>query len=317
MKLPPLGRVSPPQVKSSATPDSPPSSTGWGSAPPLPSSVPVTTVPIVYRATPANTSGVAATPVDRRLTGPVLAYEELSGSGPGSGMPSATMARREAAMTSVAAPAGNSGLGALLQPTATPATIAGVVPTLRLLLPKGAFVDCTLETAIDSSLQGLVTCITPADVFGADGTTVLLERGTKLVGETRGEVRQGQARVYVLWSEARTPTGVVARLDSPGTDELGRTGLPGHVERHFFERFGAAMLVTVIEGAIQRISQPGDGGTVILNPSATSSIATEALKGTVNIPPTILKQNGDRIQVLVARDIDFRSVYELRPAAAR
>ena len=102
-----------------------------------------------------------------------------------------------------------------------------MLPTQRLLLPKGAFIDCTLETAIDSTLPGLTTCVTATDTFSADGTVVLLERGTKLVGETRGQVQQGTARVFVLWTEARTPTGVVVPLDSPGADELGRSGLAG------------------------------------------------------------------------------------------
>ena len=66
-----------------------------------------------------------------------------------------------------------------------------MLPTRRFLLAKGAFIDCTLETAIDSTLPGMTTCITATDTFSADGTVVLLERGTKLVGETRGEVQQG------------------------------------------------------------------------------------------------------------------------------
>jgi type IV secretory pathway VirB10-like protein len=158
----------------------------------------------------------------------------------------------------------------------------------------------------------MTTCITATDTFSVDGTTVLLERGTKLVGETRGDVRQGAARVFVLWTEARSPTGVVVPLASPGTDELGRSGLPGEVNRHFFQRFGAAILVSVIDGAVQ--SKSG-GGAVVVNASASEDILTEVLKGTINIPPTVTKHQGDRLQVLVARDLDFRSVYELRPAA--
>ena len=143
------------------------------------------------------------------------------------------------------------GLNTLLRPTVTPAVAASVLPTRRFLLAKGAFIDCTLETAIDSTLPGMTTCITATDTFSADGTVVLLERGTKLVGETRGQVQQGAARIFVLWTEARTPTGVVVPLRSPGTDELGRSGLPGEVNRHFWERFGAAILLTVINGAVQ------------------------------------------------------------------
>ena len=212
-------------------------------------------------------------------------------------------------------PAGD--LDALLRPSVTPAVQAQVLPTRRMLLPKGAFLDCTLETALDSTLPGMTTCILATDAFSADGSVVLLERGTKLVGETRGQVRQGSARVYVLWTEARTSKGVVVPLASPGTDELGRAGLPGRVDRHFMERFGAAILVSVIDGAIQAevASQRGNGSTVVVDPSGSRDIMTEILRSTINIPPTVVKPQGDRIQVLVARDLDFRSVYELRPAS--
>ena len=189
-----------------------------------------------------------------------------------------------------------------------------MLPAQRLLLPKGAFIDCTLETAIDSTLPGMTTCVMATDAFGVDGNVVLLERGTKLIGETRGQVQQGAARVFVLWTEARTPAGVVVPLASPGADELGRAGLPGEVNRHFWERFGAAMLVSIIDGAdpSSRSHRATATAPSSSSPSASQGVVTEVLKSTINIPPTVVKQNGDRIQVLVARDLDFRSVYELR-----
>ena len=262
--------------------------------------------------------------LDRKLQGPVFAASSGTGSSAegaapapmsngSSGPPWAVSPSSERSESSP--PAAGASLAALLRPSVTPAVEASVLPTERFLLPKGAFIDCTLETAIDSTLPGMTTCVTATDTFSADGTVVLLERGTKLVGETRGQVRAGQARLFVLWTEARTPTGVVVPLDSPGTDALGRAGLTGKVNTHFWERFGAAILVSVIDAGVQAgIQATNNGGTVIVNPSNTEDVMTGILQSTVNIPPTITVRQGARIQVLVARDVDFRSVYRLTMA---
>jgi type IV secretion system protein VirB10 len=139
------------------------------------------------------------------------------------------------------------------------------------------------------------------------------------VGETRGQVQQGQARVFVLWTQARTPTGVLVPLDSPGTDELGRSGLAGEVDRHFWQRFGAGILISLIDGGVQAAVQSAShsGGTVVYAPSASADVLTEVFKETLRIAPTVTIRNGERIQILVARDVDFRSVYELHAAVGR
>jgi type IV secretion system protein VirB10 len=197
-------------------------------------------------------------------------------------------------------------------PILAPAVEAALLPTRRWLLPKGAFLDCTLETAIDSTLAGMATCILATDAFGADGRVVLLERGTKLIGETRSDVRPGQARVAVLWAEARTPTGVVVTLTSPATDSLGRSGIPGSADTHFGARFGAAILVSLIDGTVAGIAARQQGaGTLVYNAQNSRDVATEVLRNTINIPPTIRVPPGERVQVLVARDVDFRRVYRL------
>jgi type IV secretion system protein VirB10 len=347
MPLPSLGKIEPPRYAAVS-----------GSAPP-PAAMPAPEPPLAEApegagghgaagaaappgggpaaaAMPAVSSGAGTTQTprdlvrDRRLGGAVFSRESDSAAPSGAPGHAATPAVTALIAPSMP-PAGDSTdshrgdetredtLSARLRPGVTPATQARLLPTTRLLLPKGAFIDCTLETAIDSTLPGMTTCITAADTFGADGKVVLLERGTKLVGETRGQVQQGQARVFVLWTEARTPTGVVVALDSPGTDELGRAGLPGEVEHHFWERFGAAMLVSVVNGAVQAGVQASNrsGSAVIYAPSASQDVLTEVLKDTLQIAPTIVKRNGDRIQVLVARDVDFRPVYELHAPAGR
>jgi len=314
--LPSLGRVGPPAAQD--PPESPVTD-------PPPAARMLTEIAVEPAAPSVGSAGPppkseAELALERELSGAVFASHRAA-SDPGTvvagGAPNPSGDRYSGDIRSTGTPGVEA--GTLLRSLFTTAVQAQRLPEERLLLPKGAFIDCTLETAIDSTLPGMTTCVMAADTFGVDGKVVLMERGTKLVGETRGQVQQGSARIFVIWTEARTPTGVIVPLDSQGADELGRSGLPGEVNRHFWQRFGAAMLVSVIDGAVQAAVQSsrGSSGTVVVNPSASQDVLTEILKNTVGIPPTVVKRNGDRIQVLVARDLDFRSVYELRSASGR
>lgn len=311
MPLPSLGRVDPPPA-AAERPQPPQDQPAFAPLATTLREIPLAPAPtnVAYGAPPVKTA--AQLELERQLSGTVFSPQS-----------SPTPASAPTSSTSPFPPGPDlkepGELSGLMRPGVTTAVRAQVLPTQRLLLPKGAFLDCTLETAIDSTLPGMTTCVMATDTFGVDGQVVLLERGTKLVGETRGQVQQGSARVFVLWDEARTPTGVIVPLASPGADELGRSGLPGSVDRHFWERFGAAMLVSILDGGVQAAVQSsrGNSGTVIVDPSGTQDVMTDVLKGTINIPPTVVKHQGDRIEVLVARDLDFRSVYELKSAAER
>jgi type IV secretion system protein VirB10 len=331
MALPPLGGVEPPHSGTLAAPATTPgvdSASAAGSqrnlATPQPA-LAVSALPLEQAR--ANWSSAdpygppqRQAPSDRRLSGAAFARDSLlpassaGATGEAQGVDAAMVAAGRAIANPIPGNRSEDGLMTLLRPgVATPAK-AQVLPTQQFLLPKGAFIDCTLETAIDSTLPGMTTCVTATDTFGVDGKVVLLERGSKLVGETRGDVQNGAARVFVLWTEVRTPTGVLVPLDSPGTDELGRSGLPGEVNRHFWDRFGAALLISVVDGAMQAAVQSSSrgGGAIIYNPSTSQDAITDVLKGTIGIAPTVTKHQGDRIQILVARDLDFRPVYELR-----
>jgi type IV secretion system protein VirB10 len=329
MALPSLGPIQAPYIHKEAPapraatsqPDASAMETILGPAPALPQAV---VVPAGASAAPPAmppTKSPGELAFERRLAGPAFARssKDEATSAPTVAAPGAEMMGYPSVHAAGAGPSespdATQSLNGYLRPTVTPAVAASVLPTRRFLLAKGAFIDCTLETAIDSTLPGMTTCITATDTFSADGSVVLLERGTKLVGETRGQVAQGMSRLFVLWTEARTPTGVVVPLSSPGTDELGRAGLSGDVNRHFFDRFGAAILLTVINGAVQAaVNAQTKNGSVVVSPSATSDVMSEVLRGTINIPPTITKAQGDRIQVFVARDVDFRPVYALKVA---
>jgi hypothetical protein len=184
------------------------------------------------------------------------------------------------------------------------------------LLAKGTNIPCTLQTRIVTTQAGFTRCIVNKDVYSANGKVLLVERGSKVTGEQTAALLQGQARVFALWNEVETPYGVRINLASPSAGQLGEAGIGANVKYHFWQRFSGAIMISLIGDlgnyAGNRKNSNGNGQTFNFDNTSQSAqdMATEALKNSINIPPTGYVNQGSFINIIVARDVDFGGVYE-------
>ena len=227
------------------------------------------------------------------------------------------LSRQPGASGNTQSAANETALGASLRATEVVTGKARILPNRNFVLAKGSSLDCVLETALDSSVPGMATCRLTRDIYSDNGKVLLLDRGSQLVGEYQGGMRNGQKRMFLLWTRVKTPSGVVVNLDNPNTDSLGRGGLGGYVDNHFWERFGAAILTSLVSDGVQIIVQNQDkngGNRIYLNQTASAGVelVKEMLSQNANIPPTLIVNQGARVSVLVARDLDFSDVYTLK-----
>ncbi len=215
--------------------------------------------------------------------------------------------------------------GGQLQGSSTPRASASMLGDRSLTLPKGTAFTCALKTRVISATSGLVGCQVQRDVYGDNGRVLLIERGSHLDGEYRiASVRPGTVRIPVLWTRLRTPLGVTVDIESPGTGPLGESGIDGYVDNRWDERIGAALLLSLIDDSVKLVIQQqsvdgtGNASSTVVLPSTTaqtSKLAEKVLESTISIPPLIYQNQGGVVGIYVARDVDFSTVYELRPTA--
>lgn len=189
------------------------------------------------------------------------------------------------------------------------ATMAQRMRNQSRLVAQGTIIGATMETALNSDLPGFARALVSRDVLSFDGSQVLIPAGSRVIGEYKSGVAQGASRIFIVWNRLIRPDGVTVNLGSPAIDDLGRGGLGGTVNRHFLQRFGGAILMSVLTGGVNALTQSvaRSSTIVVSSTSEATSLANQAARGN-DIAPTIKTRNGASVRIFVARDLDFSGV---------
>lgn len=309
--------------------------------PPNPTLAPAM-VPAPYFATPAPMPGPVGPPAPspeeilqrRRAPSVVVDLQSLGGGALALGVDAPAVARPanptlpanpalpaaavQAAMAQAAATGGGgaqrnpnqAALDAMSQSAeAAPETAtASQLSNLGAIITQGTMIPGVLETALNSDLPGFARAIVSRDVRSFDGRAVLIPRGSRLIGQYRSAISLGQSRVFVIWTRVIRPDGVSVQIGSPGADALGRGGLQGEVDRHFFSRFGGSIVLSILNAGVAAASRTPSTQITIGSPAAAAAAAGSASFGQGDVQPTIKIAQGEAIRIFIARDLDFSGV---------
>lgn len=187
-------------------------------------------------------------------------------------------------------------------------------PSSRFTVFEGTIIPAVMLTEVNSDLPGRLIAQVTLDVYdGIGGTTLLIPKGTRLVGLYNNDVKIGQERVLAAFNRMIYPSGVSVALGGmQAADAAGRAGLSGEVDNHFFTMFGSSFLVAGLANIFSK-NQP-QSVTVINSGSSVTSTAGQILadvskkimQRNQNIAPTLLIHKGHKFNIMVAKDMELR-----------
>lgn len=190
-----------------------------------------------------------------------------------------------------------------------------------LYIPVDRYIPCSMMWRFVSDVGGHISCLVSEDVYSASNHVTLIPAGTVARGIYRtGALQHGRSRMFVLWTELRTPEPGSLQIpltDTQASGPLGEAGITGWIDNHFWERFGNALMLSTVQDVAAAASDaaPGkDRNTDYTENTraATAEMAKTTLDNSINIPPTLYLNQGDVIGIMTGTDIDFSSVWQLR-----
>ncbi|ENK6701014.1 TrbI/VirB10 family protein [Yersinia enterocolitica] len=211
-----------------------------------------------------------------------------------------------------------------LPPEPSPAVARRIPYNPDLYVPENTAIPCSLDYRFVSDRAGKIRCTIAGDIWSASGKTKLIEKGTTATGvyQTGAEsgMTHGQGRAFLIITKLRTrqpPYLDIPLVDTRAAGELGEAGVDGWIDSHFSERFGGALLVGMIPDVAAWASDSAgqkDRNTDYTENSrqAMADMARTTLENSINIPPTVHKNQGEIINLVTGQDINFSGIYTLR-----
>lgn len=186
---------------------------------------------------------------------------------------------------------------------------------LGVLITEGTLIHATLESAINSDLPGSMRAVVSRPVYSADGSQQLIRQGDRIIMSYKSHSARGATRIFAAGSRLIRADGVSVNLESPANSALGIAGVAAdQVDTHFWKRFGESSLLALIGAGAANIgvddaTQQNSASAYRQNlADSFSQAAAESFGQNNQIGPTLHVNQGKRITIFVAKDIDFGSV---------
>jgi len=183
-------------------------------------------------------------------------------------------------------------------------------------IKSGTVIPAVLISGVHSDLPGNVVGQVTENVWDtATGRHLLIPQGSRLVGTYDNRVVHGQSRLLVVWSRIVFPDGSTLMLDNlSATDQAGRTGLRGRVNRHWGSIISAALIVSLLGAGAEMASGPpspywsGPTAREAISQNAATAVAeamSRVIQREVDRAPTITIRPGTRFLLFVRQDMMF------------
>jgi type IV secretory pathway VirB10-like protein len=186
---------------------------------------------------------------------------------------------------------------------------------MKRVVMESSFIHALLIEAVTSELGGVVRASVQRNVYGSEGRFVLIPAGSKILGRYKPVKSLGQERIMIFWHRIVTPDGInINTVDAEMTDQMGRAGITGEINRKYLKRYGMTFLISLLSAvASLNVSVDNEYQADVVSGFSKNmlDLTKEILQENMqNNKPVINIPAGTKIIVRITRDIFFREPEE-------